>query len=459
MGFVQKYGILFLLMQVITACTREGGLSPEPAPGPPAPPLFGDTVDVAFRMRTAPTTYAMTDDMENHLETVDVLAFKEDKNNDLYFAYHAKGKDIIDISASQKQFTAPLKTDSSRYQFVILANAREEIERLGNLPTTESKEKVLAWILSKNAEKWNSSAGYKLIPMWGETNRMKIGSNTSIHNLHLLRAISRIDMLINESIRSEFKLHSVYLYNRKSRGHVIPGASHWDAASKKVTAPTIPEDIYPAEPLNIKGPATYDSVSVTELIRTIYTYEATEVELSRRSDATCLVVGGYYGTESTPTYYRIDLLNDAGTAYRDLLRNHLYEIEIRSVSGSGYDTPDAAFEGRAKNMEVIITAWNLSTMEIVIEGSYYLKVSPSKFLIRDTDAHALVSTIETDYPKSWSFSVHPEDLADGFDASREGNDLLIQVPATGSTELREYNIEITVGNLNVNIVVERKIDM
>lgn len=454
MELIQKLGVLLLCIQLFIACTREGGMSPEP-PDPPEPPVFADSVNVVFRMRTAPVTYAMTDVMENHLETVDILAFKEDENSDLYFAYHVKGRDIIDINTSQKQFTASLKTDSSRYQFVILANIREEIERLGNLPETGTKEQVLAYILSKNTGKWDSSVDFQPIPMWGETNRMKIGNSTTITNVHLLRALSRIDLLISDNAQSSFKLRDVYIYNRKSRGHVIPKSDFWDSSIKKVTAPTMPEDIYPSEPLNIKGPAAYDSESEVELIRTIYTYESEGVELSRRTDATCLVIGGYYGTETTPSYYRIDLLNDAETAFRDLLRNHLYEIEVKSVSGSGYDTPDAAFEGRTKNMEVVITTWNLSTMEIVIEGSFSLKVSPSTFYLQDAEAHMLVSNIMTTYPRGWTFYLDPNDEADGFRAFRVENDLWIEVPANLPL-LRPYYIDIKSGNLNVFIVVERK---
>lgn len=450
MEFVQKCGILFLLVQLFFACTRESDISPEP----PEPPVHVDTVDIVFRMRTSPITYAMTDVMENHLETIDILAFKENEDNDLYYAYHVKGKDIIDVNISQKQFTASLKTDSSRYQFVVLANAREEIERLGNLPETETKEQVLSYLLSKNSGKWNSSANYQAIPMWGETNLMKIGNTTVINNINLLRALSRIDVLISANAQSKFKLHEVYVYNRKSRGHVVPKGEFWDPAFRKVTDPTMPEDIYPSEPLNIKGPVMYDSVSITELIRTIYMYESEGVELSRKSDATCLVIGGYYGTETTLSYYRIDLLNDAETAYRDLLRNHLYEIEVKSVSGSGYDTPDAAFEGRSKNMEIVITTWNLSTMEIVIEGTYSLKILPSKFYLEDTEAHALVSTIKTNYPKGWTFKVDPDDQANGFNASRVGDDLQIEVPASTSSHI--YYVDITAGNLNVLIAVERK---
>lgn len=452
-GLTQKCSILFLFTLICIACTKESSVSPEP-PEPPMPPVAGDSTDVVFQMRTAPVTYAMTDQMENHLQTADVLAFREDNNN-LYFAYHARGRDIMDINTSQKQFTATLKTDSSRYQFVILANAREEIERLGNLPETGTKEQVLATILSKNPEKWNASAGYRPIPMWGETGIMKIGDNTSINNIQLLRALSRIDVLISGGIQSKFKLYEVYVYNRKSRGHIIPKTDYWDPAEQKVTAATVPEDMYPSEPLTIKAPLLYDSVSMTQLTNTIYTYEAEKVDLNERLDATCLVIGGFYGTETTPSYYRIDLLNDTQTAFRDLLRNHLYEIEVMAVSGSGYDTPEAAFEGRIKNMEVVITAWNLSTMEIVIEGTYSLKISPSTFLLEDTEAHTLVAAITTNYPRGWTFQVDPLDQASGFDASRVEDDLQIQVPA--SVVSRTYRIEVTAGNLKkVWIVVERK---
>lgn len=451
MEAIQKYILLFLCMHIFISCVKDDDWVP------PDPPAGTDTVSIRFRVRTAPTTYALSEDAENDLETVDILAFKENGNNELYYAYHVEGTDIVDLSSSQKEFKAKVRNDSLYYQFVILANARADIEGLGSISTATTKSEVLSYLLSRNPDKWNTApAAYRAIPMWGETGILKIGERGVIDNLFLLRGLARIDVLVAANMESQFKLEKVYIYNRKTRGHLAPRSDFWDPVLKKVTAPTMPEDIYPLDPLTIKGPIWYDSESTTEFVRNVYLYEAAGGGPDERLDATCLVVGGYYGTETTLSYYRVDLMNDAQTGYRDILRNHLYEIRIVSVSASGYDTPDAAFEGRSKNMQVVITTWNLSTMEIIIEATYSLKITPSVFLLQDSEAYLLVSTIRTTYPGGWSFSIDPQSEAEGFNASQVGDELWIEVP--GGTSTGAFYINVMAGNLYAFIMVERSIN-
>lgn len=85
----------------------------------------------------------------------------------------------------------------------------------------------------------------------------------------------------------------------------------------------------------------------------IYLFEAKGKEENQALTATCLVVGGTYGTNDKTTYYRLDFLNKeaTGSYYRDILRNHNYQINILDVTGNGYESPDKAFRSDPLNME------------------------------------------------------------------------------------------------------------
>lgn len=54
------------------------------------------------------------------------------------------------------------------------------------------------------------------------------------------------------------------------------------------------------------------------------------------SDATCIVVGGYYDGASELSYYRIDFNPGVeGHPFGQVLRNHKYVFRIKKVTGTG----------------------------------------------------------------------------------------------------------------------------
>ncbi len=65
-------------------------------------------------------------------------------------------------------------------------------------------------------------------------------------------------------------------------------------------------------------------------------------------DYTYVIIKGKYNNSGTPTYYKVDIVDDNKEPY-NLLRNFNYVIKINSVLGPGYESADAAAKAAASN--------------------------------------------------------------------------------------------------------------
>lgn len=419
-----------------------------------------DNQFVTFTVSTpysTPKSYAMSDVSENAVRSVDVLAFRVEGGEELY-TYRSSGVEIKDgADNTKKEFTVTLrKDDELSYRFVILANVAEELDALSTTQVA-TKKLLLGRLLSQNNDKWNSASAtdYRAIPMWGETkNTMKITDNVKkITDVTLLRSLVSIELIVGASAQNDFKLSEVYLYNRKTRGRVVPIMSHFNQAEMKVTEASMPVD-NPADPLTIWDGLQYNSSSETELLKTIYTYEAPSVSNDKDLDATCIVVGGKY--KNNQTYYRLDFVERNSTgdflAYMDLLRNHRYTFTITNVTDNGYDSPDEAFFGKKMGMTADVQEWNMSDMsEVVVDENYFLKVSTGLFDIISQEAYYGLVTVHTDHPKGWKAETGESWIEITSHATSFFKFTLHPI-SSGS---REGRISIKVGNLTKEIKVRQ----
>ena len=402
------------------------------------------------------TTYGISAASENAVRSIDVLAFRVEGGEEIY-TYRAVGEEIQDGGQDlKKEFKVSLRKDENTdYRFVVIANAAEELDEL-SLTQYSVKKNILSRLLSKNNDAWNSTSdsNFKPIPMWGETkNLMRITENVKrITDINLLRVLVSVDVVVTPGTQANFKLNEVYLYNRKTRGRIVPIESHFNPIDVKVTDASMPID-NPSEPLTIWEGLKYTAPNNTELKKTIYTYEAPGVKKDEDVKATCVVVGGLY--KNKQTYYRLDFIekeaNGDFKAYADLLRNHRYTFTITSVTEKGYDTPDEAFFGKKIGMTADIESWSMSDVsEVEVTEDYYLKVSRGVFDIKSAEAYSGMITIQTDHPDGWSASA----------------DSWISITNIGSTYLnfslsalpsgnREGKIIIKVGNLTKAIMIKQ----
>lgn len=380
------------------------------------------------------STYALTTADENAVNHINVLVFNYtgSRYELCDWAEPVPGSITNDGANNKKKFTVKFTrlTEGHKYKFVVLANARQEVDNLLSSGATAGAEKntFLSTLKLSGITRWNidpSDNTYRDIPMWGETPSQNgtgdavFSNNVIISDLNLLRMVARINVSIDGSGTSpaanSFKLKSVSLYNTYQTGRVVPDIANLATASAtSVVSPTPVTGSLP-----VQTPVVYDNtvsgcdISDTQLINNAYIFEsAVPRDGSGNPDTgslTCLVIGGLYGNAASPTYYRIDLVQkDASgkVAYLDILRNHTYNLLVTKVKGAGYNTPQEAFTSKASNIEAELVRWDDGQItDIVYDGQYILGVSADKFtLARDAQtisSHSNNLTVTTNYISGW----------------------------------------------------------
>ncbi|MDR0766794.1 MAG: hypothetical protein LBF09_07675 [Odoribacteraceae bacterium] len=462
---VKIYALYFLLALsfLATACVRDVEQEIE-TPGQGE--LYVTFVTGVPGQQSSTTTRAMTLLAENTITRVDLLAFKvTNGGNTETLDYHAIASGISDNEGdgSKKKIIVRLRKSKDDYRFVLLANLPVQTsESLAQL-NGGSKESVLDGILREEpaSGKWmaGSAAGqFAPIPMWAETGVVQVNDNlatTGISNIAFTRAMARFDVLVaSEEAKVLFSMQEIYLYNRASRGKVVPVPENWETVYKQAS---MPGDNSPGSPLLLHGPLLYNIPAASEhaFEREIYTFETGAA--SDALDATCIVIGGMYAGSSATSYYRLDIKDDQ-EYYRDVLRNHVYTFKIIKVEGPGYETPDEAFRSAPMNMVATITPWNEEDLnDITFTGQYHLSVDKSQL---DYHAEGAPASIEimTDYPGGWQARNLPTWLE--FAGSSSGvadtrGTLTIRVKQNETPADREDYFLIVAGNIEKPIIVKQ----
>ncbi|MDR2586419.1 MAG: hypothetical protein LBC84_09450 [Prevotellaceae bacterium] len=339
---------------------------------------------------SAPRTYAISEIDENAVATIDVLVFKPSADQTQHpsgwaYDYKALGRDICDkpdnnpISA-RKQFTVPLIKRTDQQTIVVLANVRKEVIELGDITQTNADKDLLLSRLISNA---GSTSPF---PIWGEVKASITDATTELKvEGGMLRAIARLDVALEAQV-DNFQLEELYIYNSKKSGYIVPFPTHLQDNARRVKAASVPASATEYATWNNATPLFYAVPPTMNRLfeRFVYLYEAKAAPADRAGEATCIVVGGVYDTEVNPTYYRIDFYQPDGKTYKDILRNHLYSLHIEKVEGSGYKTPDDAFNSSSVNMKFEVIEWNDGGMSnIFIQGMEYIMLKNNRNTNRD----------------------------------------------------------------------------
>ena len=346
---------LTLLLLASSSCTREAEISGSNEV----------TVNFSLQLPDDAVTRALTTAGENTVQTIDILVFDADK---LTYRTYCDGAAISDwnTSAVNKTFTVKL-IQGTDLDMMILVNARSIISAAG-IALNADKDDVIADLLSTPNGKFGLSS---YLPMWGMSEDVDITETTtslSATPIPVVRMLSRVSIDAS-AVATTFELTSVHVYNYETKGHLVPdlAAANWNGA--KALNPTVPASSNrwgnPALTGTAITPLIYTGTEITgnKCIGEIYLHESKNLDAAGDPigylDRTCLVIGGIYGSDTQPTYYRVDFASLSGAVwtYFDLLRNHSYVVEITTVSDSGLYDPDDAFKSVTVNMEVNVTDW------------------------------------------------------------------------------------------------------
>jgi hypothetical protein len=411
---------LFLFLFLIS-CTNEEG-----------DPISRQTVagesEVLLSLRlpgaSSPATrVTLSGDDENEVSTVDVLVFGSDGYRYTSTAYALENGTNTDPSyvAAVHDFTVRLQPtgQGETVDLWVVANARSWSE---NIAQGATKADVAASLEALESEGVTQlGATFTPIPMWGMLPGVTISKESGLglnNKVNLTRMIAKIDVTVEGEAQSNFFLTHVYLYNRNTRGRIVPdeGNGHWTynpSAGAYATAPSIPTT---PTAIREKGPLSYTVASpYTEITNEIYTFEANagtgyDANPSGYENEPCLVIVGKYGATSSPeTFYRVDFVktrDDDGQAltspqYLDLLRNHCYAVTIEKVNGHGLSSAEEALKARPVNMEAGVIEWTESGMNhVVADDQYMLSVSRDSVTFYQAGGEQTIN-VYTDWENGW----------------------------------------------------------
>ena len=392
-----------------------------------------------------------------------LLLFREQAGKFEYAAFYtpvtvtAGTVDGATVYSLSLRFPVPDPRDS--YRFMVLANLTDDEFAGAAGPdgsnfkaangTADPMETIRTGITYAQPGNWPLRP-FRSFPMWGESG-VFTGTSHTVESVSMVRSVARIDVGVNfqrnpdgsyplDNMVSQgidglkFRVTSVKLYNVPEKGVVGPAAANYSESGRYVTAPTLPGNpSIPPAPAYTRciytlGDLDYPSGSTQKrsLTRTLYVPEAANHGISDNGRAVCLVVGGEYNGSST-TYYRIDLYDRtpdaAGNVSKptaatriDLLRNHIYVVDIISVKMKGYATPEEAFASDPVYMDATVEVWDQSRqVNVSPDGVYNLSLNANQFFFSgfSTSGSEQTLRITTDYDGSLGqgWTLTPDEVA------------------------------------------------
>lgn len=504
--YVASLGALLLLALSLVGCRDT--LLDRTQPDPASPEQIGDggsdrldgavTVSLTYdtpALRTPQTRalpLSVEQESELKLATTRVMVFKSTGE----YLRDAKVTKITPPTDDHKGVITFLALPGEGLTFVVLANLSEE-DKVKKVSGTKA-EVLKNFEYTVTADTDFAKTG---LPMWGELAQQTIDPDVSavqtIGTIHLLRAVARVDVGLNmtakgtsgkdgdfdeksqtltsdivdpdtgKSIKVQWSLLEVKLYNAAKNGRIAPDDDNYDLdgdkkpKAKKVTQPTTPTKQEKA--------LTYKATN-NLLKRTIYVPETVNPEPTSASAGTSTTPGtekvylsrpylilklSYKQTDgnaSRETYFRVDFLEKNGKeataeyTYLSLLRNFRYKVNVTNIGGLGFESEDEAKKGPAANIMYNVVVWDESTLSnVVYDGQYMLGVQNDKLLFHKNGG-TFSTKVQTSWPKGFEVkglpdwvkvkSIEPSDP----DATGDTDEKIVTFEVTKSTtEQRDFS--------------------
>jgi hypothetical protein len=362
---------------------------------------------------------AIMGDVENNrVDRVDILLF-DNATPKLY-----RGRvwsTAISSTGNTKTFTVRVpRRDSGNYDLLVLANAEDIVDAATLTVGTTTLAAVEAGLLQESITAgtgWNAVPGstdYKPFPMWSKSENFNPSaaapSNLSIE---LVRMLAKINVSFGSAaVATRLEIDQITLVNYNTWGNLT--SRYWGGTPRM---PDIPANATPALGLASGIPYTVtaaDRADWGNLVRDrIFLFEAARpadpANATQRLNSVSLIIRGVYKGDDpaniTPTFYRIDMVNSAGT-YFDIVRNHFYEVIITAINGPGYVTGQQAFDNKPFNIITAIDAWNEDGMNThKYDGRYQITVDNDEFTFSSTSSSSQPLRIYTDFPAGWTLQI------------------------------------------------------
>jgi len=341
---------------------------------------------------------------EHNITEVDVLLFKV-TGGDFIGSFTGTNLQIDPSDASKRTFTVDITPGT--YDLMVLANSSGIISSAG-LAADMTRAEVSEKLTLGQTGKWDIT-GSDLFPFWGERQNAVITHGSSISDIHLNRAVAKIDIAMSAAVAAQFTLQTVAVYHWQNQMALIPDAGKMNGS--EVTSATqtgTSLNLLPAT-----GKMTYSGTDIDNgesVTSKIYLNETPNPGVSAFPVMPCVVVGGQLEGYTQPRYYRIDLYTvgqDDARNYCDLLRNHHYTITLSEILTNGSENEEDAYESTVVNIETSVKIWNESDLKnLIVDGEYWLRVDPAEFeLAREAHTATPETRAERFSPDDYFFEI------------------------------------------------------
>lgn len=376
----------------------------------------GDNRQVDLQV-SVPKTYTLTsDDKESKVETLDVLVFGTSSATPSRYALRYACQGVpVEGTWSENRYTVYFPIGSG-YILHVFANCRDQLTAKGAFTSIGTDKDALLKRLTADID-CNDDATQSL-PMHGYKENVSITGNVdeNMVYINLLRAVAGVQVTTNATINTtndkqtvtpgtlgNFKLKEVYTYFQMQHGQMAPATDAYETASgdaarttRDVTRATLPATEEEQKVHLKEKKITIQGITESnQLSPCIYLYENKPIaetngyevptDENRQRATTRIVVGGLYGTDTEPSYYRINFTGEDGKTLTDILRNNKYTLNIKSVTGRGYATPDEAAENVPAQIVSEVVSWKTPVVDIDFNNENWFK-SETKTLLLPRDA-------------------------------------------------------------------------
>lgn len=367
-----------------------------------------ETVSVRFEVRlpadlkNSPVTRGMSSSEESLIKTIDIFHFLEGDDGKYRALTEEPVSGNYDIGPPDWVRATLHVRPGKNSRLVMLFNA-QRADYYGYHKSIELGDFLESLILEEKNEWYTGSP--RPMPMYALTGAVEISKDVPNGKLDnngypfgLIRMHAKFNVCLHTRV-DNFKLSTVCVFNWKTKGFIPYNEDHWDASvpmSPKATIPHIPvlsaDDTIFEPSLPYYGVGTDSGANdFGKIINKVYVFESDNAAESDRLKKTALVIGGRYEDDTDDTYYRIDIDATQG----NILRNHLYEVEIQSIGSRGYDSATKAFMGESR-MTARVLPWNMALQDVMTDRQYRLTVSNDVFRLDPAGAQAELNIL-TDY--------------------------------------------------------------
>lgn len=355
-----------LVLLSLSSCQQEEPYSNRTPPG-------STLVNLSVSASNSDVTL-VSDDPASAIKSLCILQFNAN-GNDFGTLRHV-GIGTEDVAGGGKYSATLLQSvdTNDKYKFVVLANFPNGYGVFQGM-TGKSYAAVQQACLS---EEITGNLGFdtnNCFPMFGipkDGTPEVIDETLDLGSVSLVRAVARVDIGIGRKDANtntwskngvKFNMTQIQIWKAGKQYAYMPLESSFSSAggALTITAPS---------PVGAVATKAYDNTYITSgtyCAEKIYLPEADlqwgRVYDTKHTSRLAIIVGGKYNGSQKETFYRVDLTNDQTSETMNILRNHVYQFTIKSVTDDGYDTAELAYQSIPKNIGFTaeLTPWTESS--------------------------------------------------------------------------------------------------